>query len=173
MGRNRPGKRNYHRVPKRRRKRFYRPHAHQLKRPPAPPAPLVPPVFSDVETSVFCGLVRRGARVMMDHELDNDFKIDGVVYRVKRGPLASVPIGVQITQSVGNMDKIHKFVREAAKCPGIGQLLYAEIVGPISREMLTALREALLALWYDPERLRRRIWRVTVYHNGYIDWHPL
>lgn len=162
--------RRYYFHPKRGRKKKHRP-GH---RPPHhPSAPLPVQVFQDAEPSIIAGLVRRGATVKLSPELDNTFKIDGLIEKIDRGPSNPLPIGLQITQSIGRFEKIRTFTVEAAKWPGIGPLLYAEIYGQISRAMLTALRNALLSLWNEPFRRKRKAWRVTVYTSGDIEWYPI
>lgn len=160
----------YHYRPKRGRKKKHRP-GHRPQHNPGAARPVY--IFRDTEPSIIAGLVRRGATVKLSPELDNIFKIDGLIEKFERGPVNPLPIGLQITESIGRLEKIQTFTVEAAKWPGIGPLLYAEICGPVSRAMFTALRNALLSLWNEQVRRTRKAWRVTVHTSGDIEWFPI
>jgi hypothetical protein len=132
----------------------------------------------DVEPSVVTGLVRHGCDVEQRFILDNEFKIDALVTAIHKREHVFLPVGLQITQGLDRDDKIQAFITEGSKWPGIGSLLYVEIVGSVSHKMCKAVKAAIERLLDEVEKNRQKdpkpfIKRVRFYEDGNFQELPL
>jgi hypothetical protein len=110
--------------------------------------------------------------------LDQEYKIDALVTAIYKRAHEFLPVGLQITQGLDREDKIEAFITEGAKWPGIGSLLYVEIVGAVSHKMCKAVKAAIERLLDDVEKDRKSdpkplVRRVRFYEDGHFQVLPL
>lgn len=106
--------------------------------------------------------------VALDLYHATDAVATGLVRLKRRLPAAAV----QLTTQRHANGKAKRFVEKAAE-KFSGPLLYVRMAGRVTPEMAEAFIEALVALWTDPSKKKRRAHGVTVGPDGSLHWFGL
>lgn len=106
--------------------------------------------------------------VALDLHHATDAVATGLVRLKRRLPATAA----QLTTQRRANGKAKRFVEKAGKRFS-GSLLYVRMDGEVTPEMAEAFIRALVTLWTDPSKRRRRAHGVTVRSDGTLNWFGL